>query len=167
MFTLLKSLKFFCFPHSLHSLRSKVKRLKISVVNDQIINHPRELVKVLTRGRSCDNRVNGSDTLLSVGLLHTCIYIDHSLDPRPFLLRPLFIAYWFLIRNFSKVCEGGRPLPLYHYLPTTKKFGSWTREATLPVKEIKSGAKCSGILGSETYNNTIMACKAGPKKACG
>ena len=38
----------------------------------------------------------------------------------------------------------------YHYLPTTKKFSSWTHEATLPVKEVKSGGKRFGILGSET-----------------
>ena len=34
----------------------------------------------------------------------------------------------------------------YHYSPTTKKFGSWTREATLPVKEVTSEGKRSDIL---------------------
>ena len=95
---------------------------------------------------------------------------------------------------FSKACEGGRPLPLYHYSPNEKKVGSWTREATLPVKEVKSGGKCTGILGSETsldvvqfteYNKshvnqqhrcvqsarsikyTIMASEMDLKKACG
>ena len=38
----------------------------------------------------------------------------------------------FSLGTFSKVRVGGRPLPLYHYSPTTKKLGSWTREATLP-----------------------------------
>ena len=52
--------------------------------------------------------------------------------------------------TFSKVRAGGRPLPLCHYSPTAKKFSSWTREDTLPVKEVKSGGKRSRILGSET-----------------
>ena len=52
--------------------------------------------------------------------------------------------------TFSKVHVGGRPLQLYHYLPTPKKFSFWTREATLPLKEVKSGGKRSGILGSVT-----------------
>ena len=103
-----------------------------------------------------------------VGLLHTCIYIDHSLDPRPFLLRPticcILVSHQELSLKFVRV--GGH----YHYniiRLMQKKFGSWTHEATLLVKEVKSGAKHSGILGSETYNNTIMACKAGPKKHVG
>ena len=37
--------------------------------------------------------------------------------------------------------------------PNAKKFGSWTREATLPVKELKPGGKRSAavfFIGSET-----------------
>ena len=52
--------------------------------------------------------------------------------------------------TFSNVRAGGRPLPLYHYSPIAKKIGSWTREATLHVKEVTSGCKRSDILGTET-----------------
>ena len=48
------------------------------------------------------------------------------------------------------VRAGGRPLPLHHYSPTPKKFGSGTRKATLPVQEVKSGGKHSRIIASET-----------------
>jgi len=41
--------------------------------------------------------------------------------------------------TFSKACEGGWPLPLYHYLPSERKASSWTHEAMLPAKEVKSG----------------------------
>ena len=37
----------------------------------------------------------------------------------------------FLSGTFSKVRAGGRPLPLYYYSLTAKKFDSWTREATV------------------------------------
>ena len=39
-------------------------------------------------------------------------------------LRPLFVACSFSSGTFSKVRAGGRPLPLYHYSPNAKTFGS-------------------------------------------
>ena len=85
------------------------------------------------------------DNLVALGLLPSCAHLPstrHHLGH--YLMHIIFSS-----GTFSKVCVGVH----YHctyYLPRTKKFGSWTREVTLPVKEAKSGSKRSGILGSKT-----------------
>jgi len=100
----------------------------------------------------------------------------------------LLVSYQGLSLKF--VWVGGH----YQYtiiLQQQKKFGFWTRKAMLPVKEVKSRSKRSGIFGSETSlavlqftsskstcksaastrtereKYTIMASEVGPKKACG
>ena len=86
----------------------------------------------------------------------TAVHIDVNLLGKvpSQLLGHYLLHISFSSGTFSKVCAGRQPLPLYHYSATAKKFSSWTHEAMLLVKEVKS--RVSAPVLSWTFSSCFV-----------